>query len=115
MPWKSALPTFIAGLPQAIDQGTEETAEQVKATRDSLVHVITGALLASGRVVQVALGFWQVREGDGLPDERAFWEEYGTARRPAHPHMTPAAELHRADLATNTAKHIKALERQSKV
>jgi hypothetical protein len=115
MPWKSNIPTFIAGLPDALDQGAEETAEQVKTTRDSLVHVVTGALLASGRVVQVALGFWQVREGDGLPDARASWEEFGTAKRPAHPHMIPAAEQNRASLATNIAKHIKALERQSKV
>lgn len=115
MPFRSNIPNFITGIPDALDQGAEETAEQVKSTRDSLVHVITGALLASGRVVQVAPGFWQVREGDGLPDARAAYEEYGTAKRPAHPHMTPAAEQHRKDHAINTAKHLKDLERRSKV
>ena len=115
MPFRSNIPTFIDGLPDALDHGAEETAEQVKQTRDSLVHVVSGALLASGRVVRVAIGFWQVREGDGLPDARASIEEYGSAHRPAHPHMTPAAMQHAADLPRNVAKHLKELERQSKI
>jgi hypothetical protein len=115
MPWKSAIPTFVAGLPQALDQGAEETAEQVKQTRDPLTPVDSGDLLASGRVVQVAQGFWQFREGDGLPDARSSYTEYGTAKQAAQPHVTPAAEQNRAGFAANVARHLKALERQSKV
>lgn len=115
MPWKSAIPTFIAGLPQAIDTGAEETAEQVKQTRDPLTPVDSGDLLASGRVVQVAPGHWQFREGDGLPDARAAYTEWGTAKAPAQPHVVPAAEQNRASFAANVARHLKDLERQSKV
>ena len=114
MPWKSALPTFIAGLPQAIDTGVEETAQQVHDTARSLVPVDTGALQTSIEVFGAGgSGERVVSAGQSL--DYAVVVEYGSAHQAAQPYMTPAAELHRADLATNTAKHIKALERQSKV
>lgn len=115
MALKSNLLVFAAGLNQAIDQGTGETAEQVKATRDPLTPVDTGALLDSGVVVQVASGHYQVREGDGLGDARAIYTEYGTDKAPAQPHMTPAAEQHRANLPRNVAAKLNDLERRSRV
>lgn len=115
MPLKSNLLVFAAGVLPAIDQGCAETAGQVKDTRDSLVHVITGALKASGRIVQVALGWWEVREGEGLPDARGPIEEFGSAKRPAHPHMIPAAERHRPDLAKNVGEHLKDLAGKCRV
>jgi hypothetical protein len=111
----AGLRAFLAGLEGAIDQGTQETAEQVKATRDPLTPVDTGELLGSGKVVQVAPGHYQVREGDGLPDARAVYTEYGTSRQAAQPHMTPAAEQHRADLPKNIAAKLKELEGRSRV
>jgi HK97 gp10 family phage protein len=115
MALKSNLLAFAAGVSGTVDIGTGETAQQVKDTRDTLTPVDTGGLLNSGRVVQVATGHYQVREGDGLPDARASYTEYGTDKAPAQPHMTPAAEQHRADLSKNIARHLKELERQSKV
>lgn len=115
MPLKSKLLDFAAGLHGAIDAGTEQTAHQVKDTRDPLTPIDTGALRDSGAVVQVASGHWQVREGDGLSDARAIYTEYGTEKAPAQPHMTPAAEQNRANLPKNVAAQLKALEGRSAV
>ena len=115
MALKSNLLAYAAGLPAAIDAGTGETAQQVKDSRDPLTPVDTGGLLNSGKVMQVASGHWQVREGDGLPDARAIYTEYGTDKAPAQPHMTPAAEQHRADLPKNIARHLQELEKRSRV
>lgn len=115
MPFRSRLLDFAAGIAPAIDQGVEETADQVKATRDPLTPVDSGDLLASGAVVQVAPGHWQFREGDGLPDARAAYTEWGTAKAPAQPHVVPAAEQNRAGFAANVARHLKDLAGRSKV
>ena len=115
MPLKSNLLAIANAIPAAIDQGTGETAGQVKQVRDSLVHIDSGELLASGTVVHVAVGEWEVREGDGLPDARAAWEEWGTDKHPPHQHMVPAAEQNRANLAKNVAAQLKALEGRSGV
>lgn len=115
MPFKSNLLDFAAALPRAIDHGVEETADDILDERDNRVPVDEGDLLASGTTIQVAPGHWQVREGDGLPDARAIYTEYGTARQAAQPHMTPAAERNRANLPRNVARHIKELERKSRV
>jgi hypothetical protein len=109
------LQTFRAGLRDAIDNGVAETAAQVKQTRDELVHVISGELLASGTVIQQGEGEWIVQEGDGLPDARALYEEYGTDKHGPHPHMTPAAERNRKNLPNNVSKRLKALESESTV
>ncbi len=109
----AGLRAFLAGVPQAIDEGTGDTARQIKASRDPLTPVDTGALLASGVVVRVESGHWQVREGDGLDDARASYTEYGTSRQAAQPHMTPAAEQHRADLPANIERRLKELAGRS--
>jgi HK97 gp10 family phage protein len=98
-----------AGLEGAIDRGTETTAQQVKDTRDPLTPVDTGELLASGRIVKVESGHWQFREGDGIGDARAIWTEWGTGRMPAQPHVTPAVEQNRANLAINVAAEVRKL------
>lgn len=109
------LRTFAAGLPRAIDEGTAETAADVLDERDNLVPIDTGALLDTGTVRKVGEGHYEVREGDGLGDARAHYTEYGTARAPAQPHMTPAAERSRAALPRNVAARLKALEKRSGV
>jgi len=111
----AGLQTFRAGLADAIDAGCEETADQVLAIRDPLTPVLSGELLDTGTVVQIASGHWQVREGDGLPDARASYTEYGTSKAPAQPHMTPAAEQGRELLPVNIAARLAALAEQSSV
>jgi hypothetical protein len=115
MALKSKIATFQAGLSQAIDAGVQETAVLVKDIRDPLTPVDQGDLKASGKVVQVGQGHWQFSEGEGLPDARAAYTEYGTARQAAQPHVTPAAEQARPKLAANVGARIKALEGKSKV
>lgn len=111
----AGLQAFADGIPKAIDAGTEETAAQVLDERDNLVPIDTGALLDSGTIRKVEDGHYEVREGDGLPDARATYTEYGTARMPAQPHMTPAAERCRTNLPRNVAAQLKALEKRSRV
>lgn len=114
MAYNSAgIDTFLAGLAGALDAGTHEAADAVKAARDPLTPVDTGELLASGAVVQVEEGHWQVREGDGLPDARAAYTEFGTHRAPAQPHMTPAAE--QTDAGAIVGKHIAELASRSRI
>jgi hypothetical protein len=114
MPWKSALPTFIAGLPQAIDAGVGETAQQVHDTARSLVPVDTGALQTSIEVFGAGgSGERVVSAGQSL--DYAVIVEYGSARQAAQPYMTPAAVQHAADLPHNVARHLKDLEKRSKV
>lgn len=105
----SKLIAFRAGLPQAIDDGVHDTAIQVIEVRNEYVPVDTGDLLNSGEINQIDSGVWEVSEGNGLPDARAAFTEFGTDKAPAQPHMTPAAEQNRANLATNIAARIKAL------
>lgn len=107
MPLRSRLGAIARALDSAIDAGVEQTATAVKQTRDELVHVDTGALKASGVIEHPAAGRYVVAEGDGLPDARALFEEYGTTRHAPHAHMTPAAEQHRGDLARNVAAEIR--------
>lgn len=92
MTLKSNIPRLRKALAPALDAGVGDTAQLVKRERDPRTPVDTGDLLASGRVVKHAEAHYEVREGDGLPDARARFTEYGTSRQAAQPHMTPAAE-----------------------
>lgn len=107
MPLKSRIRQIQRAFPAALDRAVETTARQIKATRDDLVHVDTGALKASGKVERLEPGVWEVSEGEGLPDARAAYEEFGTDKHGPHPHFIPAAERHRGDLERNVEKEAK--------
>src|SRR5688572_23634431 len=107
MALKSRLGPIAKAIGQALDGAVKSAAETGKATRDRLVPVDTGALRASGAVVRVNTARYQIREGDGLPDARAVYTEYGTSRAPAQPHMTPAASVARGALSTAVAAVVK--------
>lgn len=99
MPLKSKLGVIARALPKELDRAARKGAERVKQVRDPLTPVDTAALLESGEVVAgPALGHWIFREGDGLPDARASYTEYGTDKAPAQPHVTPAAERVKREL-----------------
>jgi HK97 gp10 family phage protein len=95
---KSAIPALRRAIPDALDDTVRETAQIVKDTRDPLTPVDTGDLLDSGRIVRHDTAHYEVREGDGLPDARARYTEFGTSRQAAQPHMTPAAAEGRRQL-----------------
>jgi HK97 gp10 family phage protein len=110
----SNLLAFAAGIPQAIDVGVEETAQQVHDTARALVPVDTGALRTSIEVFGAGgSGERTVQAGQSL--DYAAHVEYGTAQAPAQPFMTPAAEQHRADLPANVARRLKELEGRSRI
>jgi hypothetical protein len=113
MPLKSKIATFRAGLPKAIDDGVNDTAEQVADAARGLVAVDTGALRASIEVFGAGgSGERTVEAGQSL--DYAPFVEYG-GKAAAQPFMTPAAEQGRPLLPKNVGKHIKALEGKSKV
>jgi len=87
----SRIPAVRAALGEAMDETASQAAAAAKRVRDARCPVDTSALLRSGVVQQTGAGRFQLREGDGLPDARASYTEYGTSRQAAQPHMTPAA------------------------
>lgn len=93
MPLDSDIPRIRAAITRAADATCAKAATAGKAERDARCPVDTGALLRSGRVQRLDTARWEIREGDGLPDARARYTEYGTSRQAAQPHMGPAATV----------------------
>lgn len=113
MALKSNIARFRAGLSQAIDQGVDETAEQVATLERSTVAVDTGALRASIEVFGAAgSGSRTVSAGQSL--DYAPFVEFG-GRGPAQPFVTPAAEAARVSLPKNVGARVKALADRSRV
>lgn len=68
-------------------------AEDVKNTAAQLAPVGDGRgghLNESGKVAVVNNHTVSITFGEGLPDERAIAQEYGTVFMPAQPYVTPA-------------------------
>jgi hypothetical protein len=107
MTYRSNIPALRKAIGPALDTSVGETAGVVKTERDARTPVDTGDLLASGRVVRHAEAHYEVREGDGLPDARARFTEYGTSRMEAQPHMTPAAAVGRRDIGPRAKAAVK--------
>lgn len=106
---KTKLDGYRAGFVAAADRGVKKTADQVLEDRNDRVHEESGDLKASGRVVPIAPMHYEVREGEGLPDARAAFEEYGTDTRGPHLHLTPAAEDNRSELPKNIKRELRGL------
>lgn len=107
---KAGLKTFQRGMPQALDRAARETANAALQIRNGLVPIDTGQLMDSGETLAGPRpGYWIMREGAGLPDARARYTEYGTARMSAQPHMTPAAEQAKPLLRKHVIAQVKAL------
>ena len=80
------------GLEAAIDGAAEETANDVMDLASQLAPKDSGDLSQSGRVRQMKKGGYVVSFGNGLPDKRAIFQEYGTHDQPAQPYLRPAAQ-----------------------
>lgn len=107
---KQKLVSFQRTLPRALDAAAKETAQAGLGIRNGLVPVDTGELKESGEILAgPQLGHWVIREGAGLPDARARYTEFGTARQAAQPHLTPAAEQCKPILRANVAKRVKGI------
>jgi hypothetical protein len=113
MPLKSKIATFRAGLPQAIDQGVDDTADAVVTSAQAYVPELTGALKTSiEKFGAGGTGERTVEAGQSLG--YAEFVEYG-GKGKAQPFMTPAAEDNRPLLPKNVGARIKALEGKSRV
>jgi len=78
---QSMLPALVRGA-----QDVRNTAAQLAPVGDGR----GGHLNESGRVAIVSNHAVTITFGEGLPDERAIAQEYGTVFMPAQPYLTPA-------------------------
>lgn len=108
--FKSNLRLIAADIQQELAAALGETAADIGTLAEQLSPVDTGALKASKRVAPQG-DDWVVSFGEGLPDARAVYQEYGTSRSPAQPFLTPAVESidptfrAKARIAALIAKH----------
>lgn len=107
MTLNSRIPQIISNIDDALDRAVENTAQLIKKDRDARVPVDTGDLLASGVIIKNGNASYTVQEGDGLPDARAVYTEYGTSRMASRPHFTPAAEVGRIELPQQVAAELR--------
>lgn len=109
----SGIEAFKAGLPQAIDDGIHQAAEHVGNLAQQLAPEDTGDLKKSKQVKPGdQKGKWLVTFGEGLPDERAVAQEYGTIDQPAQPYVGPA--LNEIDVKAEVAAKVRDLARRSR-
>lgn len=86
---KSNLGALAASIPGLLDSGGEATANDIGDLAQQLAPEKTGDLKRSKKVAKRG-PLWVVSFGDGLPDARAIYQEYGTSRSAAQPFLTPA-------------------------
>lgn len=110
----TGLVAFLAGLEAAINDGTAQAAAHVGDLAQQLAPEDSGDLKASMRVVAgTRPGVHEVRFGDGLPDERATAQEYGTVYSSAQPYLEPAVEA--INVTVEVAKALAALAQRSRI
>lgn len=89
---RNRIPQTRGAIAAAAARGVHRAAGYVLDLARQLAPKDTGALAASGRLEPDApAARVEVRFGDGLPDARAVYQEYGTSRMAAQPYLTPAA------------------------
>jgi hypothetical protein len=105
---------FIADLNETIDAGALALAFDIEELASQLAPEDTGDLKASGDVRDGDRpGTYEVRFGDGLPDERAAAQEFGTVYSDAQPYIQPAIDT--LDPLFRMREELARLARQSRV
>jgi hypothetical protein len=89
------LERIISGLPHASQLGRRRAAEDGINDAKRIVHVQTGALQRSIRILSET----QNTTTYGSDLDYAYVEEYGNSRRPAHPYLRPRFNVLREGLA----------------
>jgi HK97 gp10 family phage protein len=107
MTLNSRIPQILSNIDSALDRAVANTAQIIKKERDARTPVDTGDLLASGVIIKNTNADYTIQEGDGLPDARAVFTEYGTSRMASRPHMTPAAEVGRIELPQQVSAELR--------
>jgi hypothetical protein len=116
----AGLRAFLAGLEGAIDQGAQETAEDVQRLAQQLAPEDEGDLKATVRVLPKERDGERLVAAGGISGPNKFVDyavfvEYGTSEPnyPAQPFMTPAAE--HIDPVFRFKAKLKELEGRSRV
>lgn len=112
---KRGLQTFRREVSGAMDRGVEVAAGYIADLASQLAPYDPTAQhkhLNESIVVRGAKGSRKrtVVAGDGLPDARAVYQEFGTADSPAQPYLTPAAEA--IDVRREVKREVNALIRK---
>ncbi len=109
----SGLLAFLAGLDGAIAESVGEAALDLGVLMEQLAPKDTGDLADSVDVVPTGDGQFEVRVGDGLPDERAAAQEFGTIFQDPQPYVGPSVDA--IDPAFHTVAKLAELARRSRV
>lgn len=105
---------FIAGLDGAIGEAAGEAALDLGTLIEQLAPEDTGDLKRSVDVVPGdRAGTYEVRVGDGLPDERAAAQEFGTIYQDPQPYITPSTDA--IDPGFHVGQKLVELARRSRV
>src|SRR5690348_1965677 len=109
MPLRSNIPRVARALESACDDAAQQAAQRLLDERNQRVPIDTGQLRDSGSITQIEAGVWRFSEGEGLPDARAAFTEYGTSNPnyPAQPHVWPAVEIVRKDMPQIAVSDVK--------
>jgi hypothetical protein len=88
---------------QAISKAMQNGCERILTDAAADAPRATGELAESGRVAQTGLLTFFVIFGEELPDARAVYQEYGTARMPASPYLVPAIDQETPSIVADIA------------
>jgi HK97 gp10 family phage protein len=90
---------------RATDAGLLQAGKHIVQLASELAPVDEGLLAASGKAELTAPSQVSVSFGNGLPDDRALAQEYGTVFMPAQPYLGPA--IRAIDVGLEVAKKIR--------
>lgn len=91
-------------IPESIDEGLAQAGKYIVDLASQLAPEDTGELKGSGES-EVSNHVLYVSFGNGLPDDRALAQEYGTVYMPAQPYLHPA--LKEIDITAEVATSLR--------
>jgi len=95
---------LVQNIDKAVDIGTERAADLILDLAKQFAPKDTEQLADSGKVENAGQAKRIVSFGDGLPDQRAAAQEFGTHDMPAQPYLGPASR--NIDVAQEIAAEI---------
>lgn len=78
-------------IPESIDEGLEQAGKYIVQLASELAPKDTHALSESGESIVID-HVLHISFGNGLPDDRAIAQEYGTIYTPPQPYLGPAVK-----------------------
>lgn len=93
-----------AAIKQGIQEGLDQAGKYIVDLASQLAPEDSGDLKASGES-HLGDGIVDISFGNGLPDDRAIAQEYGTIYMPAQPYLGPA--IKEIDVTEEIAKAVR--------